>query len=1176
MPFGFGFNKAKVLASAEKNVKAGKLQHAIADYEKIVKEDAKDLTVLNTIGDLYARLGNTEQATSYYKRVGDAFAGNGFTVKAIAMYKKITKLDSSAVDSLTRLAELYAQQGLQSDARAQYVLVAEHHLKAGSLDRAANVFHKVLDLDPENAAMQAKLAELYGRLGKKNEARDIYLRNAELYRSRQNFAAADESLGQVLAIDKTFSQAILLRGLVKMELGDAAAALQCLEQVPDIDSRPEGLRSMLKAYFALGKIDAAGPLARKMYSVSQETQGLSSYGDALVHAGRTEEALAFYTEFADVLLSGQNESVISALQGCIARVKDNPAALEQLSGLLERAGHTTNLAEIKELLAHASVQSGDLAKARELYRELARLEPDNPLHTQNYRQVLVKLGEDSSARPLSAEEAAQPMLVDELEGTLPEIPREYAPELADAVRAALTEAELFDSYNLPAKALAPLEAVISRAPRDPQVNQRLASLYARTNRLADAAARCRLLEQVYHQAGYQREAQEYAELAAKYGARAGSGAAETVPSSAAVPVFEKAAPTPTEARQSTTPPAFGLHEIEKSGSVAEFEFVPSTPEPVEHHAAATPVEAKFTAAAPAQPATPSEPARAAAPILPAQPAPAVANVPIAPPAPTAAAASAEFDLSAEWEQMTEFEVDAHSDVTAAASVESKEAESAVGLDPLEQRPVSHVAPPVPDPTPAAERPSQAESAATTGHEFVLEQTTADANADAAIFEMLGASPESGYPEHISDLIEEIRFYASQSMWDEAHAAIAKLKREAPEAAANLQHEFQGHAPTASSTTTAEPFADFMSHKPAAPAHEQAEVFEAAAGAHAADPFAPASQPSSHELESFAEPVAHEPAPFSPAEVFAYDSVTPAAPAPIFEAPPFIHEEMPVAARELSFATSAAEPLLTDAEPILEPVEVASSTHADGAAHGDSIDSLLDLDSALGDDFEIAPVAVVAGETHTFAAAASASGHTAQPIAAAAAPAFVAPPVAPTPVMTPAPAVNSAAPASQSSGPAPTDGAFDFSDGALADIFNEFKHDMEGAADGGSAEDPETHYNLGVAFKEMGLLDEAIGELQKVCQAIDRGESFPQALQAYTWLADCFVQKGVPEAAIRWYEKALRSPHVGAETATAIHYELACACEQAGNRTSALTHFMEVYGTNIDYRDVAERIKSLKS
>ena len=47
MAFGFGFNKAKVLAAAVKYVQQGKLQSAIAEYEKVTKEDPKDLTVLN-------------------------------------------------------------------------------------------------------------------------------------------------------------------------------------------------------------------------------------------------------------------------------------------------------------------------------------------------------------------------------------------------------------------------------------------------------------------------------------------------------------------------------------------------------------------------------------------------------------------------------------------------------------------------------------------------------------------------------------------------------------------------------------------------------------------------------------------------------------------------------------------------------------------------------------------------------------------------------------------------------------------------------------------------------------------------------------------------------------------------------------------------------------------------
>src|SRR5512142_2915560 len=98
MAFSFGFNKTKVLSAAERFVQQGKLQAAIAEYEKIAKQDPKDLTVLNTVGDLYARLGNTERAAGYFRKVGDAYAADGFTVKAIAMYKKLTKLTPGATD----------------------------------------------------------------------------------------------------------------------------------------------------------------------------------------------------------------------------------------------------------------------------------------------------------------------------------------------------------------------------------------------------------------------------------------------------------------------------------------------------------------------------------------------------------------------------------------------------------------------------------------------------------------------------------------------------------------------------------------------------------------------------------------------------------------------------------------------------------------------------------------------------------------------------------------------------------------------------------------------------------------------------------------------------------------------------------------------------------------------
>src|SRR3974377_2280981 len=206
----FGFNKQKVLASAEKYVQQGKLQNAISEYEKILKNDPKDLTVTNTVGDLYSRLGESDKAIECFKSVGDAYATQGFTVKAIAMYKKLTKLKPS-LESVLKLAELYTQQGLFNDARAQYLQVAEEFLRAGELEQSVRIFQKILEMDPENVAMRVRLAEVYIRLGKKRDAWQIFSSAAESLRQRGSLSGAEEILQRMLTLDPGNSYALMLR-----------------------------------------------------------------------------------------------------------------------------------------------------------------------------------------------------------------------------------------------------------------------------------------------------------------------------------------------------------------------------------------------------------------------------------------------------------------------------------------------------------------------------------------------------------------------------------------------------------------------------------------------------------------------------------------------------------------------------------------------------------------------------------------------------------------------------------------------------------------------------------------------------------------------------------------------------------------------------------------------------
>jgi tetratricopeptide (TPR) repeat protein len=950
MALGFGFNKAKVLASAEKAVQQGKLQNAIADYQKVLKEDPKDLTVLNTVGDLHARVGNNDEAARCFQKVGEQYATDGFTVKAIAMYKKLTKL-SSNIESLQRLAELYTVQGLYNDARAQYVQIADAHLKHQNHDDAAKVFQKILELDPDNTAMQQKLADLYIKLGKKAEAVNIYLTAAQNLYIKQAMDAAEGACAKVLSIEKDNLEAKILRGTIAAESGDGQTAYECLNAIPNLDSRADALRSLVRAQIALKRLDEAGPLVSKLVTVHNDLSGVSWYAEALLNDGKFAEGVGVYEQYADKVLAAQGQTLVKNLSSIVTRVKDSSKALLSLKNLFTKAGDTSHEGEIAELLAHAYVEEGDLQKAKELYKQLAENEPENPLHAQNYKQVIAKLGEDATTQ-ITAEQGSQALMAEQLESNAPAVKQEYSSDVAAAVQQALTDAELYESYNLPAKCIPPLETGLRIAPKDVRINQRLAAAYTKAGRFADAGERFSVLQEVFASAGHQVEAAQYAEMAKKY---------LEMPSAARAD--EVAAPGAEDA------------------SVDLKEFVAAAIEE----------------------------------------APATMN------------ATAAEEISVEVVAPPSADVPPVGEISVVDAAPAEAAAHEIAVDDWESM-LSVEAPPAPaDAAPVAFEGSASPAEAQT----ISEATSMAAAGEAAEFDPGSVTSGDG-------------------------AAVAEFSFE----------------PT---TAPAEALASGSS----------IEV-----------------------------PVA-KPAPAPPTPVVEKPKSTPAPETPRVTAP----------------AASVSKP--------------APAFAADDDLLGDLVS---DLEESLGDGFLPAEKPTAA----TPARAASPPPPLATPVQAkpaAAASAAAPAPAKTTPVTSPAAAPQEAA-------------------SALSDIFSEFKEDAEASAS--EAEDPETHYNLGIAFKEMGLLDEAIGELQKVAKAIDQGSPFSQQIQAYTWLAQCLVDKGVPQAAVRWFERALKVSEIDDESKLAVYYDLGNAHELAGNRQKAHETFLEVYSLNIDYRDVADRIKALKN
>jgi pilus assembly protein FimV len=145
-------------------------------------------------------------------------------------------------------------------------------------------------------------------------------------------------------------------------------------------------------------------------------------------------------------------------------------------------------------------------------------------------------------------------------------------------------------------------------------------------------------------------------------------------------------------------------------------------------------------------------------------------------------------------------------------------------------------------------------------------------------------------------------------------------------------------------------------------------------------------------------------------------------------------------------------------------------------------------------------------------------------------------------------------------------------GPLGDLFEEFRSEL--GESNKEDEDLETHYNLGIAYREMGLLEEAISEFQKVASSADKGPAFRYAMQCSTLLGLAFMEKGQPAIAAIWYERALKTPGLDQESILALRYDLGVAQELAGDMHAAFSSFSQVYAMNIDYRDVSERIALL--
>jgi tetratricopeptide (TPR) repeat protein len=131
--------------------------------------------------------------------------------------------------------------------------------------------------------------------------------------------------------------------------------------------------------------------------------------------------------------------------------------------------------------------------------------------------------------------------------------------------------------------------------------------------------------------------------------------------------------------------------------------------------------------------------------------------------------------------------------------------------------------------------------------------------------------------------------------------------------------------------------------------------------------------------------------------------------------------------------------------------------------------------------------------------------------------------------------------------------------SVEDVFNQFKKGVEKTV---RPEDSETHYDLGIAYKEMGLLDDAIHEFEVALA----GKSRKKEVDCLSMIGLCRGLKGEHAEAVQAFRKALRSEALTPDAGKALHYELGLAHEAQGEPEVALWYFQKICRLDAGYRD----------
>ena len=491
-------NKSKALRTAEKYALQGKIPAAIDEYRKVVSADPGDLTTVNTLGDLYVRAGRIQDAISNFSRIADSYREGGFTLKAIAMLKKISKLDPTNVETAMKLANLYSQQGLLVEARQQYLHVADAYARAGQTRKALEAYQKIADLDPANTSVRMKLGEIYSRELMTEQAHEAFIMaGAEFLRKGDSEQALNANL-KAIVINADSRQALTAIATIYTQQGQTDRAINLLCEAFERNPGDVELLTILgRTYLSAGMMDDAERTFLSLVELDRNRYHyLLEVGRRFLQIGDLDRAAEQIDGCIEVLIAKREEDkAIDFLRRVLDREMNHVGALKRLAEIYLRIREDHNLIATLNSLVEAAMRNGEDKEAITALKELARLEPDEPLHLQR----LYNLGVNDIV------ESDSP---DSVRATGPLDFRSAAFDDTFVIRQ-ISEAEIMAGHGQVGHAVEILNQILNHAPENVQVHLKLKDIYLRAGLMDKAASECLALSRIHEARGETARASDY-------------------------------------------------------------------------------------------------------------------------------------------------------------------------------------------------------------------------------------------------------------------------------------------------------------------------------------------------------------------------------------------------------------------------------------------------------------------------------------------------------------------------------------------------------------------------------------------------------------------------------------------------------------------------------------------